>query len=110
MIFMRFGGPGWRQDSAKTRPRWLQDAASNLALFQEASKTPPDFDFHGFGTLPGSIFDTILMIFRASSFHKTIQRINKSRELEELKEARKEETKRTNKKLQALENFEKYGN
>ena len=49
--------PKWRQDSAKMRPRWLQDAASNLALFQEASKTPPDLDFNGFWTLPGSIFE-----------------------------------------------------
>ena len=43
------------------------------------------------------------MIFSTSSSYKTIQRINKSRELEELKETRKEETKRTNKKPQALE-------
>ena len=63
--------PKWRQDSAKMRPRWLQDAASNLALFQEASKTPPDLDFHRFWTLPGGIFETILMIFSTSSFYKT---------------------------------------
>jgi hypothetical protein len=63
--------PKWRQDSSKTRPRWLQDAAPNLALFQEASKTPPDLDFHGFGTLLGGIFELILMIFSTSSFYKT---------------------------------------
>ena len=56
-IFIRFGGPRWRQDDAKTRPSWLQDAASNLALFQEASKTPSDLDFDGFWTLRGSIFE-----------------------------------------------------
>ena len=42
------------------------------------------------------------MIFSTSSFYKTILRINTSRELEELKQARKAETKRTNKKLHAL--------
>ena len=81
--------PRWRQDSAKTRPRWLQDAASNLALFQEASKTLLDLDFHGFWTLPGGIFDRILMAVSTSSFYKTRKRIYKNRDLEELEEAKK---------------------
>ena len=74
---MRFGGPRWRQDSAKTRPRWLQDAASNLTLFQEASKSPPNVDFHGFWTLPGSIFETILMLVPSSSLYKTHPKLMK---------------------------------
>ena len=63
--------PRRREDSAKTRPRWLQDAVSNLALFQEASKTLLDLDFHRFGTLPGGIFERILMTVSTSSFYKT---------------------------------------
>ena len=62
--------PRWRQNDAETRPKWLQDPASNLALFQEASKTPPDLDFHRFWTLPGGIFETTFMIFSTSSFYK----------------------------------------
>ena len=81
--------PRWRQDSAKTRPRWLQDAASNLALFQEASETLLDLDFRRFWTLPGGIFEIILMTFSTSSFYKTRERIYKSRDLEELEEANK---------------------
>ena len=48
--------PRWRQDAAKMSPRCLQDAASKPTLLQEASKTPPDFDFLRFLTLPSSIF------------------------------------------------------
>ena len=58
--------PRQRQDEAKM----ALNLASNLALFQEASKTPPDLDFHRFWTLPGGIFESILMIFSTSSFYK----------------------------------------
>ena len=86
---MRFGGPRWRQDGAKTRPRWLQDAASNLALFQEASKTLLDLDFHRFWTPPGRYFlQNFDDIFALRASIKLDKELIKSRDLEELEEAK----------------------